>query len=92
MLELLVPWLAQRSTYREVSMESSWNFHSFCHLFHWRQDDGCQPSGFKNVSQRTYGTRTEGSGTRKQYNIDPLIEHFSRTMGSGVQADFRHGY
>lgn len=72
-LEFRIIGFAKRSSQGEITKKSSGRGGAFDLLANGAQGQRHQTGGFKDMSQRTHGTRAKRSDRGKEDNIHPLV-------------------
>ena len=90
-LERRVARNTQGPSQRKLAIQRSGRRHLLGNIAHGSQHHGGQTSGFKDVGERTHGTRAQRSNRGEQDNIDLVCQELLRGRRAGVEPKFRHG-
>ena len=86
-LKLRIARFAERSSQREVTVQTPRRRNAFDLLLNRPQRDGCKAFGFEDVGKRTHGTRTERSDRCQQNDVNAA---FTEQFGAGRPAVEAH--
>jgi len=90
-LERGIARATQRSAQGEFAVQRSRRCHFLGNIAHRGQHDSGQTSGFKDVGERTHGTRAQRSNRSEENDVDCVCEQLLGACWASVEPQFRHG-